>query len=236
MFLQDPNNALMPLELNMQLASPLFAQSPIALQRKLGSVRCFDAKNYNELFTHPTALFAFEETEFIAVTAYQNENITKLKINNNSFAKGFRETGQSRQIAIDATWLLQSALASRHQILRPSRTESEQPHCSGPARPLGDQELTLTPDPKKLVQGLDSLTSPIQYDSARTSVVFRPLEFSDFNTDSPLFLGSFLPRFTKGSNFATVCNADGSEAAMASVITGSRSDQENDQHQYRGEA
>ncbi|XP_024888543.1 T-box protein 2-like [Temnothorax curvispinosus] len=59
-------------------------------------VRCFDAKNYNELFTHPTATFAFKETEFIAVTAYQNENITKLKINNNPFAKGFRETGQSR--------------------------------------------------------------------------------------------------------------------------------------------
>ncbi|XP_024868678.1 T-box protein 2-like, partial [Temnothorax curvispinosus] len=59
-------------------------------------VRCFDAKNYNELFTHSTALFAFKETEFIAVTAYQNENITKLKINNNPFAKGFREMGQSR--------------------------------------------------------------------------------------------------------------------------------------------
>ncbi|TGZ48751.1 T-box protein 2, partial [Temnothorax longispinosus] len=59
-------------------------------------VRCFDAKNYNELFTHPTALFAFKETEFIAVTAYENENITKLKINNNPFAKGFRETGQLR--------------------------------------------------------------------------------------------------------------------------------------------
>ncbi|TGZ56265.1 T-box protein 2 [Temnothorax longispinosus] len=59
-------------------------------------VRCFDVKNYNELFTNPTALFAFKETEYIAVTAYQNQNITKLKINNNPFAKGFRETGQSR--------------------------------------------------------------------------------------------------------------------------------------------
>ncbi|TGZ57997.1 Uncharacterized protein DBV15_12159 [Temnothorax longispinosus] len=59
-------------------------------------VRCFDVKNYNELFAHRTALFAFKETEFIAVTAFQNENITKLKINNNPFAKGFCETGQSR--------------------------------------------------------------------------------------------------------------------------------------------
>ncbi|XP_050094090.1 T-box transcription factor TBX6-like [Anopheles aquasalis] len=40
--------------------------------------------------------FVFPETEFVAVTAYQNDRITKLKIDNNPFAKGFRETGQSR--------------------------------------------------------------------------------------------------------------------------------------------
>ncbi|KAK0174566.1 hypothetical protein PV327_010325 [Microctonus hyperodae] len=50
----------------------------------------------NDLFNQPSASFTFVETEFIAVTAYQNDNITKLKINNNPFAKGFRETGQSR--------------------------------------------------------------------------------------------------------------------------------------------
>ncbi|KAG5678225.1 hypothetical protein PVAND_007917 [Polypedilum vanderplanki] len=44
----------------------------------------------------PQKSFAFHETEFVAVTAYQNDRITKLKIDNNPFAKGFRETGQSR--------------------------------------------------------------------------------------------------------------------------------------------
>nr|APV45532.1 dorsocross 2 [Megaselia abdita] len=44
----------------------------------------------------PQQPFVFPETEFIAVTAYQNDRITKLKIDNNPFAKGFRETGQSR--------------------------------------------------------------------------------------------------------------------------------------------
>ncbi|CRL06653.1 CLUMA_CG019611, isoform A [Clunio marinus] len=44
----------------------------------------------------PQKSFAFNETEFVAVTAYQNDRITKLKIDNNPFAKGFRETGQSR--------------------------------------------------------------------------------------------------------------------------------------------
>ncbi|XP_011873982.1 PREDICTED: T-box transcription factor TBX20-like [Vollenhovia emeryi] len=52
--------------------------------------------SYPQLFSYPSAVFSFAETEFIAVTAYQNQNITKLKIDNNPFAKGFRETGQSR--------------------------------------------------------------------------------------------------------------------------------------------
>ncbi|XP_069486174.1 T-box transcription factor TBX1-like [Ambystoma mexicanum] len=35
--------------------------------------------------------FVFEETQFTAVTAYQNHRITQLKIASNPFAKGFRE-------------------------------------------------------------------------------------------------------------------------------------------------
>ena len=34
---------------------------------------------------------SFPETTFIAVTAYQNEEVTHLKITNNPFAKAFRE-------------------------------------------------------------------------------------------------------------------------------------------------
>ncbi|XP_038145131.1 T-box transcription factor TBX2-B-like [Cyprinodon tularosa] len=41
--------------------------------------------------------YVFPETEFIAVTAYQNEKITQLKIDNNPFAKGFRDTGNGRR-------------------------------------------------------------------------------------------------------------------------------------------
>ncbi|CAL8347304.1 unnamed protein product [Lota lota] len=37
--------------------------------------------------------FTFPETSFMAVTAYQNTKITKLKINHNPFAKGFRDEG-----------------------------------------------------------------------------------------------------------------------------------------------
>ncbi|KAM8827401.1 T-box-containing protein TBX6L-like isoform 2-T2 [Spinachia spinachia] len=41
----------------------------------------------------PFQTFSFPETTFTAVTAYQNPRITKLKIDHNPFAKGFREGG-----------------------------------------------------------------------------------------------------------------------------------------------
>ena len=39
----------------------------------------------------------FPETEFIAVTAYQNEAITQLKIDHNPFARGFRQDGRAQR-------------------------------------------------------------------------------------------------------------------------------------------
>jgi T-box len=44
----------------------------------------------------PYNTFSFPETTFLGVTAYQNDKITQLKIDNNPFAKGFRENGQLR--------------------------------------------------------------------------------------------------------------------------------------------
>ncbi|GMR43723.1 hypothetical protein PMAYCL1PPCAC_13918 [Pristionchus mayeri] len=41
--------------------------------------------------------FIFKETEFIAVTAYQNEKVTQLKIDHNPFAKGFRDAGAGKR-------------------------------------------------------------------------------------------------------------------------------------------
>ena len=40
--------------------------------------------------------YVFSETMFYAVTAYQNEKITQLKIDHNPFAKGFRDTGAGK--------------------------------------------------------------------------------------------------------------------------------------------
>ncbi|XP_072266516.1 T-box transcription factor TBX18 [Pyxicephalus adspersus] len=40
--------------------------------------------------------FTFPETIFTTVTAYQNQQITRLKIDRNPFAKGFRDSGRNR--------------------------------------------------------------------------------------------------------------------------------------------
>ena len=42
--------------------------------------------------------YVFKECQFIAVTAYQNEKVTQLKIDHNPFAKGFRDTGGAKGV------------------------------------------------------------------------------------------------------------------------------------------
>ncbi|XP_013379453.1 T-box protein 2 isoform X2 [Lingula anatina] len=54
----------------------------------------------NDILKLPYSAFrtyVFKETAFIAVTAYQNEKITQLKIDHNPFAKGFRDTGGGKR-------------------------------------------------------------------------------------------------------------------------------------------
>ncbi|XP_063054076.1 eomesodermin homolog b [Engraulis encrasicolus] len=47
-----------------------------------------------------TQTFTFPENQFIAVTAYQNTDITQLKIDHNPFAKGFRDNYDSMYTAV----------------------------------------------------------------------------------------------------------------------------------------
>ncbi|XP_042193273.1 T-box transcription factor 16 [Callorhinchus milii] len=71
--------------------------------------------------------FTFPETVFMAVTAYQNEKITKLKIDHNPFAKGFRETGlnNKREQLVRAQSNLDTALKRKRRAL--SERSSEDP-------------------------------------------------------------------------------------------------------------
>ncbi|XP_062410875.1 T-box-containing protein TBX6L-like [Sardina pilchardus] len=54
----------------------------------------------------PFQTFSFTETCFTAVTAYQNTKITKLKIDHNPFAKGFREEGTHGKSKVRLTFLV----------------------------------------------------------------------------------------------------------------------------------
>ncbi|XP_022380059.1 T-box transcription factor TBX22 [Enhydra lutris kenyoni] len=57
-----------------------------------------DLFRIQSLPTKGVKTFFFKETEFTTVTAYQNQQITKLKIDRNPFAKGFRDPGRSRGV------------------------------------------------------------------------------------------------------------------------------------------
>ncbi|XP_026335881.2 T-box transcription factor TBX22 [Ursus arctos] len=57
-----------------------------------------DLSRIQSLPTEGVKTFFFKETEFTTVTAYQNQQITKLKIDRNPFAKGFRDPGRNRGV------------------------------------------------------------------------------------------------------------------------------------------
>uniref|UniRef100_A0A1A8JWW3 Eomesodermin homolog b n=1 Tax=Nothobranchius kuhntae TaxID=321403 RepID=A0A1A8JWW3_NOTKU len=70
-----------------------------------------------------TQCFTFPETQFIAVTAYQNTDITQLKIDHNPFAKGFRDNYDSIYTAPEPDRLTPSPNDSprAHQIVPSTR-------------------------------------------------------------------------------------------------------------------
>ncbi|XP_076869349.1 T-box transcription factor TBX20 isoform X2 [Brachyhypopomus gauderio] len=73
--------------------------------------------------------FVFTETVFTAVTAYQNQLITKLKIDSNPFAKGFRDSSRLTDIERESV----ENLIHKHSYARsPIRT------YSGEEEPLGE--------------------------------------------------------------------------------------------------
>ncbi|KAF1384292.1 hypothetical protein PFLUV_G00116830 [Perca fluviatilis] len=59
---------------------------------------CMDLSQIQSLPAEGVHSFSFPETEFTTVTAYQNQQITKLKIDRNPFAKGFRDPGRNRGV------------------------------------------------------------------------------------------------------------------------------------------
>ncbi|XP_037939626.1 T-box transcription factor TBX6-like [Teleopsis dalmanni] len=111
----------------------------------------------------PQQAFVFPETEFVAVTAYQNDRITKLKIDNNPFAKGFRETGQSR--------------CKRKMSLAADEHEQTIENPTSPSRTIEDDRSSMcsvdSPKPKRQ-RANDSYDSEYYLSSGSSSGTISP--------------------------------------------------------------
>ena len=83
--------------------SPKILNVPFIFQTILNSMHKYQPRFHlvraSDILQLPYSTFrtyVFSETMFYAVTAYQNEKITQLKIDHNPFAKGFRDTGAGK--------------------------------------------------------------------------------------------------------------------------------------------
>uniref|UniRef100_A0A452V2P2 T-box domain-containing protein n=1 Tax=Ursus maritimus TaxID=29073 RepID=A0A452V2P2_URSMA len=81
--------------------------------------------------------FSFPETVFTTVTAYQNQQITRLKIDRNPFAKGFRDSGRNRScqaICQQPHKMSQKSISASFR--RPSASSLQPLICVQPLSPL----------------------------------------------------------------------------------------------------
>ncbi|KAJ8383864.1 hypothetical protein AAFF_G00214340 [Aldrovandia affinis] len=101
--------------------------------------------------------FSFPQTEFLAVTAYQNMRITQLKIDYNPFAKGFREEGHSSRLARLTSDPAEPPLWPSSEVCGSNSSNDKLRHLQKTVRPLlepsgdvdeesGEQELWQSAD------------------------------------------------------------------------------------------
>ncbi|XP_068422553.1 T-box transcription factor 16 [Clinocottus analis] len=77
--------------------------------------------------------FTFPETSFTAVTAYQNTKITKLKIDHNPFAKGFRDEGTNKKRRSNKNPIcLEKRSKMSNHLNRDSEEDSPPDFCQSP--------------------------------------------------------------------------------------------------------
>ncbi|XP_076855327.1 T-box transcription factor TBX21 [Brachyhypopomus gauderio] len=104
------------------VAQMIVLQSLHKYQPRLHIVEVKEDGTEDPFLSSKAQTFTFPETQFIAVTAYQNADITQLKIDHNPFAKGFRDNYDTLYAPPDA------------DRLTPSPTEG-QPLMSGGCYP-----------------------------------------------------------------------------------------------------
>ncbi|KAK2150767.1 hypothetical protein LSH36_390g02086 [Paralvinella palmiformis] len=107
-------------------------------QPRIHIVKRKDTASIQNLEAEEFKTFIFPECIFIAVTAYQNQLITKLKIDSNPFAKGFRDSSRLTE--------LESSLSMTNPFCRESMESLIQQHtyARSPLRAYTDSELDET--------------------------------------------------------------------------------------------
>ncbi|XP_013107863.2 T-box transcription factor TBX6 [Stomoxys calcitrans] len=147
----------------------------------------------------PQQAFVFPETEFVAVTAYQNDRITKLKIDNNPFAKGFRETGQSRckRKMSSSPTADEQLLRQQHEIMSPTKfsissavtgtavaattttgTTTSSSSCSSAATAISESGSSICSD-KPVTTAFFNDHIMVDVDAATTSAQIKRLRSND---------------------------------------------------------
>ncbi|XP_045751175.1 T-box transcription factor TBX10 [Mirounga angustirostris] len=121
--------------------------------------------------------FIFTETQFTAVTAYQNHRITQLKIASNPFAKGFRETDSD-------SW----TVSPRALLSIPARSHSSLSSCllKGPAEQEKDPSKALASNSRTSARTHHQLLSPTE--ALLAPATYQPLNYQGLypGASSPL--------------------------------------------------
>ncbi|CAL8304830.1 unnamed protein product [Lota lota] len=91
-------------------------QSLHKYQPRLHVVEVKEDGSEDSFLSSKTQIFIFPESQFIAVTAYQNADITQLKIDNNPFAKGFRDNYDTPYAPLDSDRLTPSPSESQQLL------------------------------------------------------------------------------------------------------------------------
>ncbi|XP_049615399.1 T-box transcription factor TBX21 [Syngnathus scovelli] len=139
------------------MAQMIVLQSLHKYQPRLHVVEVKEDGSEDAFHASKAQTFVFPETQFIAVTAYQNADITQLKIDHNPFAKGFRDSYDTLYAPPDP------------ERLTPSPTES-QPLLPGGCYPSGYlPEPYIGPLPQSRFYGREAALGGQQHKDAPSS-------------------------------------------------------------------
>ncbi|KAL7839227.1 hypothetical protein SRHO_G00258850 [Serrasalmus rhombeus] len=129
--------------------------------------------------------YVFPETEFMAVTAYQNDKITQLKIDHNPFAKGFRDTGNGRREKRKSA--VQLKLRAE---LKNESGSSDDSSCEPPAYCLQEPTVATT-TPKDLCE------SDSDSDGGSNRPIAQAAEISTTSHETPEHIAELPPEHSR---------------------------------------